>query len=32
MRITHLELTDFRNIAQVSIDSGEGVNIVYCDN
>ncbi len=32
MRITHLELTDFRNIAQVSIDPGEGVNIIYGAN
>lgn len=32
MRITHLELNDFRNIAQLSIDPGEGVNIIYGAN
>ena len=32
MRITQLEITDFRNLAQVAIEPGEGVNIIYGAN
>ena len=32
MRITHLEISDFRNISSATLDPGSGVNIIYGAN